>query len=136
MPGCGSPTSEVPELLTDDLGLAVAVPPVVDRVVSLVPSLTEAIASTAPGLLVGATDWCSHPPDLAVTRIRGTKNPRVEQIVALAPDLVVANEEENRRPDLTALREAGLPVWTTNPQTVDEALTSLDRLLRLACRLT
>jgi ABC-type Fe3+-hydroxamate transport system substrate-binding protein len=119
----------------DDLGLPVAVPPDVARVVSLVPSLTEAIATTAPGLLVGATDWCSHPAELDVVRVRGTKNPRIEQIVALAPDLVVANEEENRPADLAALREAGLPVWTTNPHTVDEALRSLDRLLRIACRL-
>jgi ABC-type Fe3+-hydroxamate transport system substrate-binding protein len=120
---------------TDDLGLPVAVPAEVARVVSLVPSLTEAIATTAPGLLIGATDWCSHPAELDVVRIRGTKNPRIEQIVALAPDLVVANEEENRPADLAALREAGLAVWTTNPHTVDEALRSLDRLLRVACRL-
>lgn len=125
----------VPEPPTDDLGLSVVVPRAVGRVVSLVPSLTEAIAETAPGLIVGATDWCSHPADLDVVRVRGTKNPRVEQIVELAPDLLVANEEENRAADLAALREAGLPVWVTAPHTVAEALTSLDRLLVTACRL-
>lgn len=61
------------------------------RVVSLVPSLTEAVAVTAPGLLVGATDWCTHPAGLAATRIGGTKNPDVPAILALRPDLVVAN---------------------------------------------
>jgi ABC-type Fe3+-hydroxamate transport system substrate-binding protein len=105
----------------------------VRRVVSLVPSLTEAVASTEPGLLVGATEWCTHPPDLAAERIGGTKNPDVTRIIALGPDLVLANEEENRVPDLDALRAAGLPVWVTEVRTVDQALTSLDRLLTQAC---
>jgi hypothetical protein len=48
---------------------------------------------------------------------------------------VVANEEENRAADLDALRSAGLAVWTTNPRTVPEALTSLRRLLTVACGL-
>ncbi|MGW4641005.1 helical backbone metal receptor [Sphaerisporangium sp. NPDC004334] len=116
-------------LLHDDLGLAVPVPGRVRRVVSLVPSLTESVAATAPGLLAGATDWCSHPADLQVTRVRGTKNPDVDAIVALRPDLVVANEEENRVPDLDALRAAGVPVWVTVVRTLDDAFASLRRLL-------
>jgi ABC-type Fe3+-hydroxamate transport system substrate-binding protein len=119
----------------DDLGRPVPVPGSVRRVVSLVPSLTEAVATTAPGLLVGATDWCSHPAELAVTRVRGTKNPRVAQIAGLAPDVVLANEEENRAADLDALRDAGLAVWVTAPRTVDQALDSLARMLHHACRL-
>ncbi|MET9804397.1 helical backbone metal receptor [Streptomyces sp. NPDC006368] len=102
------------------------------RVVSLVPSLTEAIAVTAPGLLVGATDWCTHPADLAVTRIGGTKNPDVTAIAALRPDLVIANEEENRAPDLAALRAGGTEVLVTEVRTVGQAFTELDRVLR-AC---
>ncbi|MFE4667650.1 helical backbone metal receptor [Streptomyces sp. NPDC056716] len=99
------------------------------RVVSLVPSLTEAVAVSLPGVLAGATDWCSHPPDLAVTRVRGTKNPDVERIVALAPDLVIANEEENREPDLAALRAAGIEVLVTEVRTVAQAFTELARVL-------
>ena len=124
-----SPTSEV-----DDTGRPVAVPPAVRRVVSLVPSLTEAVAVTAPGLLVGATDWCSHPTDLDVVRVRGTKNPDVDAVVGLQPDLVLANAEENREVDLDALRAAGLTVWVTAPQTLPEALVSLASMLR-ACDL-
>lgn len=102
------------------------------RVVSLVPSLTESVADS--GLLVGATDWCSHPADLDVTRVRGTKNPDVSAVIALAPDLVLANAEENRAEDLAALRGAGLAVWVTFPRTVPDALVSLDRMLS-ACGL-
>lgn len=112
----------------DDLGQEVTFPHPPRRVVCLVPSLTEAIAASVPGVLVGATDWCTHPADLDVTRIRGTKNPDVATIVALAPDLVVANEEENRRIDVDRLRQAGLPVWVTRTDDVEGALRAMERL--------
>lgn len=114
---------------TDDLGTHVhlAGPPA--RIVSLVPSLTEALARTVPERLVGATDWCTHPANLDVARVRGTKNPDVERIVGLGPDLVVANEEENRAVDLDLLRAAGVAVWVTDIRTVGSALTSIGRLL-------
>ncbi|MER6026791.1 helical backbone metal receptor [Streptomyces sp. NPDC001851] len=99
------------------------------RVVSLVPSLTEAVAATLPKALVGATDWCTHPADLDVTRIGGTKNPDTERILALAPDLVIANEEENRAPDLDALRAAGCEVLVTEVRSVPQAFAELARVL-------
>ncbi|MFJ8695370.1 helical backbone metal receptor [Streptomyces roseolilacinus] len=102
------------------------------RVVSLVPSLTEAVAVTAPGALVARTDWCTHPADLGVPRIGGTKNPDVAAVTALRPDLVVANEEENRPEDLAALRAAGLDVLVTEIRDLEQALRELDRVLR-AC---
>jgi len=114
---------------SDDLGHPVELDGPARRVVSLVPSLTEAVAVSAPGRLVGATDRCTHPPGLAVTRVRGTKNPERAAIIALAPDLVVANQEENRKLDVTRLREAGLAVWVTVIESVPEALASLRRLL-------
>lgn len=113
---------------TDDLGVVVPGVPPARRVVSLVPSLTESVALTRPAALVGATDWCSHPAGLEVTRVRGTKNPDLAKILALAPDLVLANKEENRRSDVAALRDAGIAVWVTVIETVDEALTSLRRM--------
>lgn len=119
----------------DDLGHPVPVPPVVRRVVSLVPSLTESVALSQPGLLAAATNWCTHPPGLEVERIGGTKNPDTAQITALRPDLVLANEEENRPADLAALREAGIAVWVTQVRSLPEALVSLGRMLTLACRL-
>lgn len=107
----------------------------VRRVVSLVPSLTEAVAATAPEALVGATDWCTHPHDLDVRRVRGTKNPDLERITALAPDLVLANEEENRPVDLDTLRASGVPVLVTEIRSVGEAFTELHRALVDGCGL-
>jgi ABC-type Fe3+-hydroxamate transport system substrate-binding protein len=117
----------------DDTGAPVPVPDRVRRIVSLVPSLTETIAESAPGLLAGATDWCTHPAGLEVPRVRGTKNPDLERIAALRPDLVVGNTEENREPDVAALRAAGIPVWMTEIRTVGEALVSLRRMLVEGC---
>jgi ABC-type Fe3+-hydroxamate transport system substrate-binding protein len=98
-------------------------------VVSLVPSLTEAVAVTAPGLLAGATDWCTHPPGLDLPRVGGSKYPSVAAVRALRPDLVLANVEENRRADIEALRAGGTAVWVTYPRTLDGALGSLARML-------
>ncbi|MFM6849049.1 MAG: helical backbone metal receptor [Terrabacter sp.] len=114
--------------LSDDLAYAVSFPAPPRRVVSLVPSITEALAATCPDRLVGATDWCTHPGDLAVQRVRGTKNPDRAAIAALRPDLVVANKEENRELDVQRLRADGIPVWVTDIETVPAALDSLDRL--------
>ncbi len=112
----------------DDLGHPVELPRPPRRVVSLVPSLTEALAVTVPERLVGATDWCTHPAGLEVARVRGTKNPDRAAIAALEPDLVVCNREENRRLDVDRLRAAGVPVWVTVIESVDEALASMRRL--------
>jgi ABC-type Fe3+-hydroxamate transport system substrate-binding protein len=112
----------------DDLGTAVAVDRPARRVVSLVPSLTESVATTRPSALVGATEWCTHPHDLEATRVRGTKNPDVRKIIGLAPDLVLANREENRELDVRRLREAGVPVWVTEIETVPQAVESMTRV--------
>jgi ABC-type Fe3+-hydroxamate transport system substrate-binding protein len=114
------------------MSFPVRLPGEVRRVLSLVPSLTDAVAATAPELLIGATDWCTHPPGLEVERIRGTKNPNVRRIVELAPDLVLANKEENRKIDVERLRAAGIPVWVTVIEDVDAAIRSLRRLFAVA----
>ncbi|MBA4857294.1 helical backbone metal receptor [Nocardia farcinica] len=119
-------------VIRDDLGAEVPLSAPARRVVSLVPSLTEAVAHTCPETLVAATRWCTHPAELAVERVRGTKNPDVRRIVALAPDLVLCNQEENRRLDVDRLRAAGVPVWVTRIETLAEAVASLARLFTTA----
>ena len=117
-------------MFADDLGEPVPLRATPTRVVSLVPSLTDAIEATAPGLIVGATDYCTHPPTLDVTRVGGSKYPRVDAVLELEPDLVVANAEENRREDVQRIRADGIPVWvTTAAATVPVGLGSVRRLL-------
>ncbi|WGL53077.1 helical backbone metal receptor [Nocardioides sp. BP30] len=114
---------------SDDLGTPYAGRAPARRVVSLVPSLTEALASAAADRIVGATRWCTHPADLDTVRVRGTKNPDVARIVELRPDVVVANKEENRELDVRRLRAAGVEVWVTDIRTVPDAVGSMERLL-------
>ena len=93
------------------------------RIVSLCPSLTELVFDLGRGdALVGITKFCVHPRDAvaAIEKVGGTKDPKVERIVALAPDLVLMNEEENRSADAEALRAAGLACHTSMPRTVAE----------------
>ena len=98
------------------------------RVVSLVPSLTEALASVRPELVVGATDWCTHPADLPAARVRGTKNPDLTAIRSLEPDVVIANKEENRELDVRRLRESGIEVWVSDIETVPEGIAALETM--------
>jgi ABC-type Fe3+-hydroxamate transport system substrate-binding protein len=120
-------------LLHDDLGAPVDLPGPARRVVSLVPSLTESVAGS--GTLVGATDWCTHPADLDVTRVRGTKNPDLRAVVDLRPDVVLAVREENRELDVRRLREAGVPVWVSVVETVPQALDVLERVFDVVLQL-
>ncbi|GAB4531655.1 MAG: helical backbone metal receptor [Anaerolineales bacterium] len=98
------------------------------RVVSLVPSLTESLFDLGFGdSVVGVTDYCLYPADgvRGLPHLGGTKNPRIADIVALQPDLVLANREENTPATVKALQEAGLRVWVTFPKTVAEAMDVL-----------
>lgn len=110
---------------------------VAERVVSLVPSMTEAMASVRPAALVGVTDWCTRPPDLqgrGAQRVRGTKNPNVPAIVALDPDVVVVNKEENRQLDVRRMRDAGLRVWVSQIETLPQAFAAYDQLFDVVLR--
>jgi iron complex transport system substrate-binding protein len=98
------------------------------RIVSLCPSLTETVFRLGKGkTLVGRTKFCVQPAAevSAVERLGGTKNPRLERIVALAPDLVLMNEEENRREDAEALIGRGLNVLSTFSKDVPGAIASV-----------
>ena len=104
------------------------------RIVSLVPSLTEALFALGLGeRVVGVTEWCVHPAAgvASLPKIGGTKNPDVSSIIALRPDLVIANREENRRRDVERLGSAGIPVWVTHPRTVRDAVALLGALADL-----
>jgi iron complex transport system substrate-binding protein len=93
------------------------------RLVSLCPSLTELVFDLGRGDdLVGRTKFCVHPAGRVehVESVGGTKNPKVARIIELAPDLVLLNEEENRREDAAALTAAGVRCHVSFPRTVDE----------------
>lgn len=105
-----------------------------NTVVSLVPSVTESMFDINLGSrLVGRTDYCVYPEGAvdSIPTIGGTKNPDVQRIIALKPDLVLANYEENRKEDVEALRAADIPVWVTFPRTVPDVFTLLWNIMYL-----
>lgn len=99
-----------------------------ERVVSLVPSVTESLFDLNIGdRLVAVTDYCEYPADKVANlpKVGGTKNPDIQRIIALRPDLVIMNQEENRLPDAEALSAAGIKIWVTHPRTVADAINVL-----------
>jgi ABC-type Fe3+-hydroxamate transport system substrate-binding protein len=117
--------------LVDATGAALPTDRPRTRIVSLIPSTTEALC--ALGLaeaLVGVTAYCREPAAVTrtKTRIGGEKDPDLDKIRALTPDLVIANIEENVATHVETLRGWGIPVWVTYPRTVDGALAMIREL--------
>lgn len=105
--------------------------PLPERIVSLVPSLSEALFALGLGArVVGVTDWCVHPADAVapLPKVGGTKNPDLAAIRALGPELVIANREENKRQDVERLEALGIPVWVTYPRSVADGVALLREL--------
>ncbi len=121
-------------MIVDALGREVGTPSAPERVVSLVPSETETVAELAgAGRLAGRTRYCVEPAGAleAVPVVGGTKKIDVQAVLALRPDLVLANQEENGRADVQALIDAGLPVHVSFPRSVGQAVEYLHALAEL-----
>jgi ABC-type Fe3+-hydroxamate transport system substrate-binding protein len=107
------------------------------RVVSLVPSLTETLFDLGAGEVVaGITDFCIFPERIERPRVGGTKNPRIDEIRALSPDLVYMNLEENIERHARSIEEFA-PVFVTEPKTVDDVadlITTLGAIHRRSDR--
>jgi ABC-type Fe3+-hydroxamate transport system substrate-binding protein len=116
--------------VADELGFRVELERPPGRIVSLVPSWTETLfAFGLKQRIVGVTRFCIAPPaTAAVSKVGGTKNPSIEAIVALTPDIVIANAEENRREDIEQLRGLGIAVFTTYPRKIASAVESIMKL--------
>jgi ABC-type Fe3+-hydroxamate transport system substrate-binding protein len=115
----------------DDRGHVLVLPGPPARIVSLVPSDTYSLVRLgARDRLVGRTRYCVAPAgeveDIEI--VGGTKDAGVERIVELAPDLVVANQEENSRRDIERLEAKGVPVLVSFPRRVAAGLAHLARL--------
>ncbi|MBZ5539263.1 MAG: cobalamin-binding protein [Acidobacteriia bacterium] len=116
--------------VTDEAGRHVRVPQVVQRIVSLAPSLTETVyALGAQDRLVGDTDFCDYPAAAQnKPKVGGAINPSIEQIVALRPDLVLVTKGLNRFDTVLALERMNIPAYATDPHTVTDVLASTARL--------
>jgi len=120
-------------VIIDQIGRLVTLDKKPQRVVSLVPSMTElAIDLGGAKNIVGRTKFCIHPEETIknITKIGGTKNPRIDDIIALKPDLILANKEENIKEHIQQL-ESHAPVYISNVKTLENNLDMIADLGQL-----
>jgi iron complex transport system substrate-binding protein len=124
---CGMRCSSAQVSVVDDLSRTVTLPHAAMRVVSLAPSITESLFAIGAGAqIVGVTDYCNYPPAARnCRRVGGMTNPSIETIVGLAPELIIVSMEGNQRQDFTALTGLHVPVFVTNPRTLETINRSL-----------
>ena len=130
----GRPAPEAGVAVVDATGASLRLPRPPRRIVSLVPSTTETLCALGLAEALGGITAYSREPAALLAgkpRIGGEKDPDLERIRALAPDLVIANVEENRAEDVARLRAWGIPVWVAYPRTVAEAIGMIRDLGRL-----
>lgn len=111
----------------DDLGRTVTISQPIRRVVSLAPNITEILyAIGADSVLAGVTDYCDYPPQAKQKpRMGGMIDPNIETIVGTRPDLILMSVEGNSRLDFEKLEKLSIPVFATNPRTIDGVMKSI-----------
>jgi cobalamin transport system substrate-binding protein len=116
--------------LKDEVGRRVQVPQEVNRIVSLAPNLTEIVFALGEGNhLAGDTDYCDYPAEaLQKPHVGGAVNPNLEVVVSLMPDLILASKSINRRETVKALEHIGLPVYVTDPHSVEGMIASVEHI--------
>lgn len=117
--------------LVDASGVPLRLAATPRRIVCLIPSITETLCALGlADAIVGVSAYCTEPQAVvrAKVKVGGEKNPDLEKIRALEPDLVVANIEENVREHVETLRRWSIPVWVTYPRTLFEAMVMIRQL--------
>ncbi|HSE36764.1 MAG TPA: helical backbone metal receptor, partial [Blastocatellia bacterium] len=116
--------------LTDELGRSVRAPARPQRIVSLAPSITEILFALSAGdRVAGVTSYCDYPAEAREkTTVGDTLKPSVERIVALKADLVIISTASQLEASFRALEELGIPVYVTNPRSIDGVIDSIDKL--------
>ena len=119
--------------VTDDMGRDLVLVREPRRIVSLVPSDTFTVCALGAGdRLVGRTSYCVLPDEVAgVAVVGGTKDVDADAVADLAPDLVIANQEENARGPLEEMARRGLPLFVSFPRRVAEGIAHMARVARM-----
>jgi len=111
------------KFFVDQIGDIIQLQNTPTKIVSLVPSQTELLSDLKMDKeVIGITKFCIHPKEwyLSKKRVGGTKNPDINLIIKLKPDLIIANKEENRQEDISLLKKHA-PVWVSNVHNLSDA---------------
>jgi iron complex transport system substrate-binding protein len=116
--------------ITDEVGRRVEIPAEVRRIVTLSPDLTETVYALGLGdRLVGDTNFCDTPAEAkSKPHVGNPQNPSLEVIAGLKPDLVLASGSIDRPETVVALDRLGIPVYTSDPHSVNGMLDSVARM--------
>jgi len=116
--------------ITDELGRQVKVSHSPQRIISLSPGTTEALFALGLGeRIVGVTSYCNYPEEASrKERVGDTLNPSIERIVALKPDLVIISTASQLQDLAERLNKLGIPTYISNPRTLSEILSSMERI--------
>lgn len=116
--------------MKDQLNREVKIDFIPNRIVCLVPSLTEMLVDL--GLrdkIVGVTKFCVHPIDIRTTAqvVGGTKNLKIYKIEELKPDFILANKEENEFDGVETLSES-YPVYVSDINSIEDLFQLINDL--------
>jgi len=128
----GSNGDGFPVVMTDAQRVEVRVEARPERIVSAAPTVTEILFALGAGdRVVAVTDHCDYPPEAeGLPRIGGFFTPSVEKAIGAQPDLVIG--QRGNPPDFVAtLRRSGVPVFTIDPQTLDDIYATIRQVARI-----
>lgn len=125
-----APEGPIRRQLTDDLGRSVSVPVPVNRVISLAPNLTEIVFAIGAGnRLVGRTTYCDFPPEArAVAEVGDTRQPNLERIISLQPQVVLISTASQLEVFTQQLQNQNIAVFVTDPHDLDGVFRSIDQI--------
>jgi iron complex transport system substrate-binding protein len=126
--------AEYPLTVIDDLGRTVVIDKQPQRIVSMLPSLTETLFAVGAGdRVVGVTTWCNYPEEATTRQNSGDLfNPNVEEILALEPDLILTGRSSMLEETLGFLEENGIPYIVVDPKSLDEIETAIVKVAQIA----
>lgn len=122
-----------PLTITDDIGREVTLSARPERIVSLLPSLTEILFALDGGeRVVGVTNWCNYPQEaLSREKVGDLFSPNTEKILALEPDLILTGRSETLAETLAFLEITGIPYIVVDPQNFAEIAASVIRVAEI-----
>lgn len=123
----GAAADEAMRTLTDPVGRKVTVPGEPSRIISLAPSITEMIFSLGQsGRLVGVTQFSDYPPEASrFPKVGSYIRLDLERIIALRPDLCIANRDGNPKAAVDRLSEFGIPVFAVDPRDLESVMETI-----------
>ncbi|REK54541.1 MAG: ABC transporter substrate-binding protein [Thermobacillus sp.] len=117
-----------PLTVTDKTGTAITLERAPERVVMLGPSDTEIVFAIGAGsLAVGADEYSNYPPEAAELPRVGDMNTNIEAVASLNPDLVLGSASMNAAA-VDALRQLGITVYASDPQTLEETIAHIEQV--------